>query len=64
MDLCWKSNVSAFWGGGYRVLLLMVRDKAGLPKPLPFLRALGMEMCGGWEILSVEHDNIFKEVKD
>ena len=31
----------------------MVRDKAGLPKPLPFLRALGMEMCGGWEILSV-----------
>ena len=31
----------------------MVRDKAGLPKPIPFLRALGMEMCGGREILSV-----------
>ena len=29
--------------GGYRVLLLMVQDKAGLPKPLPFLRVLGME---------------------
>ena len=56
--------MSLLFLGGYRVLLLMVRDKAGLPKPLPFLRALGMEMCGGWEILSVEHDNIFKEVKD
>ena len=31
----------------------MVHDKAGLPKPLPFLRALEMETCGGREILSV-----------
>ena len=29
----------------------MVQDKAGLPKPLPFLRALGMETCGGQKIL-------------
>ena len=27
--------------------------KAGLPKPLPFLRALEMETCGSQEILSV-----------
>ena len=32
-----------FEGGGYRVFLLMVHDKSGLPKPLPFLRAVGME---------------------
>ena len=31
----------------------MVHNKAGLPKPLPFLKALGIEMCGGQEILSV-----------
>ena len=31
----------------------MVHDKAGLSKPLPFLRALGMETCGGQKILSV-----------
>ena len=29
--------------GWYRILLTMVHDKAGLPKPLPFLKALGME---------------------
>ena len=29
--------------GEYRVLLLMVHDKAGFPKALPFLMALGME---------------------
>ena len=42
-----------FLFSGYRVLLLMVHDKAGLSKPLPFLRALGMETCGGQKILSV-----------
>ena len=42
-----------FFFSGYRVLLLRVHDKAGLPEPLPFLRALEMETCGGREILSV-----------
>ena len=43
----------SFFFSGYRVLLLRVHDKAGLPEPLPFLRALEMETCGGREILSV-----------
>lgn len=44
-------------GGWVQCTLLMVHDKAGLPKPLPFFRGSGME-TGSQEMLGVLGDRV------